>query len=331
MSFDRRVGPGLFALFALLVLSACAPAGDASEAPPPTRSVPAESGRQSGAQSIAAQPQRILLLTAMPIELAPLLQNTRVERVVTINGRRHHVGVLEGVDVVLVAAGISMVNATMGAQAALDHFNVSAVIFAGIAGGANPNIHIGDVTVPARWAQYQEHVFTDASRTGWRRGWRNEDLGNFGVMYPQRVRASSPAGEADAEELKLWFDVDPGLLARVERLVPQIALDRCTEDGACADDEPRVLVGGNGVSGPTFVDDAAYRDWVWDTFAPDGFDMETAAVGHVAHANGVPYLGVRSISDMAGGNPNENRVESFAPIAARNAAAVVRALLADLR
>ena len=90
-------------------------------------------------------------------------------------------------------------------------------------------------------------------------------------------------------------------------------------------------VGGNGVSGPTFVDDAAYRDWVWDTFAPDGFDMETAAVGHVAYANGVPYLGIRSISDMAGANPNENRVESFAPIAARNAAIVVRALLADLR
>jgi adenosylhomocysteine nucleosidase len=58
--------------------------------------------------------------------------------------------------------------------------------------------------------------------------------------------------------------------------------------------------------------------------------METAAVGHVAYANGVPYIGVRSISDMAGANPTENRVESFAPIAARNAATVVRALLREL-
>ncbi len=288
-------------------------------------------GDPAGDLAPPAAVSRVLVLTAMPIELQPLLEAAEIERREIVNGRTHHVGTLEEVDVVLLAAGISMVNATMGAQAALDHFNIQAVVFSGIAGGASPEINIGDVTVPRRWAQYQEHVFTDASRAGWRRGWRSEDLGSFGMMYPQQVRATSAAGEADAEDLKLWFDVDAGMLARVERLVGSVTLERCVSEGECLEYEPIVRVGGNGVSGPTFVDDAAYRDWVWETFAPDGFDMETAAVGHVAHANGVPYIGVRSISDMAGANPAENRVESFAPIAARNAAIVVRALLVDLR
>ena len=113
---------------------------------------------------------RVLVLTAMPIELRPLLDAASIERREVINGRTHHVGTLEGVEVVLLAAGISMVNATMGAQAALDHFDIEAVVFSGIAGGASPEINIGDVTVPARWAQYQEHVFTDASRAGWQIG-----------------------------------------------------------------------------------------------------------------------------------------------------------------
>jgi adenosylhomocysteine nucleosidase len=280
--------------------------------------------------SAPSQPQRVLLLTAMQIELQPLLDAAQIERREVINGRTHYVGTMGGVDVAMGQFGISMVNAAMGAQAAIDRFDVAAVIVVGIAGGASPEIAIGDVTVPARWVQYQEHVFTDASRTGWRRGWRNEDLGGFGMMYPQRVWAATTDDDADNEHLKLWFDVDTTLLERVAALSDSITLERCTSAGDCVDNAPRVHVGGNGASGPTFVDDADYREWVWERFAPDAFDMETAAIGHVAYANGVPYLGVRSISDMAGANPNENRVESFAPVAAANAAAVVRALLADL-
>ncbi|NKB90340.1 MAG: phosphorylase [Acidobacteria bacterium] len=278
-------------------------------------------------QAPAAARARIAILTAMPIELAPFLDAAQIERREVINGRTHHVGTIDGADVVMAAFGISMVNATMGAQLVLDRFDVGAIVVAGIAGGASPEIRIGDVTVPARWVQYQEHVFTDASRTGWRRGWRNEDLGAYGMMYPQRVWATAPNIEADAEHLKLWFDVDGALLAATRALVADIALEQCTPGGECVEHEPVLRVGGNGASGPTFVDDAAYREWIWEVFAPDSFDMETAAIGHVAYANGVPYVGVRAISDMAGANPNENRVESFAPVAANNAAAVVRALI----
>lgn len=67
------------------------------------------------------------------------------------------------------------------------------------------------------------------------------------------------------------------------------------------DVDPVVILGGNGVSGPIFVDNAEYRDWVWDTFQADALDMETAAVAHVTYVNDVPFIAFRSLSDPAAG------------------------------
>jgi adenosylhomocysteine nucleosidase len=84
-----------------------------------------------------------------------------------------------------------------------------------------------------------------------------------------------------------------------------------------------VVVGGNGVSGPTFVDNAAYREWAWSTFMADALDMETAAVAVVAYENRVPYVAFRSLSDLAGGGPGQNEVRTFGQLAAENSALVV--------
>jgi adenosylhomocysteine nucleosidase len=88
-----------------------------------------------------------------------------------------------------------------------------------------------------------------------------------------------------------------------------------------------VVVGGNGVSGPTFVDNADYRQWAWETFEADVLDMESAAVAHVAYVNDVPFLAFRSLSDLAGGGPGENEINIFYQLAADNAAQVLLAFL----
>ena len=316
-------------LFLALTVAA---AGCASPPPPATSPTTVPAGVAGTAATQLDSVPRVLLLTAMPSEIAPLLERAEIERELIVNGRTHYLGRLAQVEVVMVAAGISMVNATLGTQAAIDRFNITGILFSGIAGGTNPEIAVADVTVPAQWAEYQEHVFTDASRRGWRRGWRNPDLGNFGMMHPQRVRVVSPDGEVDAESLRLWFPVDAAMLdvARTAARSP-VGLERCNQDGHCVEGEPRVVIGGNGVSGPTFVDDLRYREFVWSSFAADALDMETAAVGHVAWVNGLPYLGVRSISDLAGATPHENKVTTYGGLAARNAAAFVEAFLREWR
>ena len=74
-------------------------------------------------------------------------------------------GRVEGHDVVLVLSGMSMVNAAMTAQMAIDRYNLRAILFSGVAGGVDPSLNIGDVVVAERWG----NISTPSSRARRRR------------------------------------------------------------------------------------------------------------------------------------------------------------------
>ena len=107
-----------------------------------------------------------------------------------------------------------------------------------------------------------------------------------------------------------------------------IDLKRCTAEQACLPAAPRLVVGGNGVSGQAFVDNAAFRQYVFKTFNAQVLDMESAAVAMVAYANGVPFIAFRSLSDLAGGDQGANEIRTFFQLASDNSAAVVQRFLA---
>lgn len=335
MNRNRSRFQSVASLLLALALAGCASAaGDRSPAQPSPPAGTGDVDSTAGPAGELHEPHgpldvgpRLLVLTAMDSELAPLLTRAEIDQVMRINGREHHLGRLGGVDVVMAATGVSMVNATMATQAVIDRIPLTGILFCGIAGTPSPEMEIGDVTVAARWAQYQEHVFTDASRRGWRRGWRDGGLGNYGMMHPQQVWSLRELDEAPQQALRLWFPVGEELLEAGREVAGSgVELIRCNEDGHCVED-PEIHVGGNGVSGPTFVDDPGYREFVWEAFQARALDMETAAVGHVAYTHEIPYVAVRAISDLAGGNAGENRVTSWLGLAAHNAAAVTERLL----
>jgi adenosylhomocysteine nucleosidase len=274
------------------------------------------------APQIAAAP-RLLILTAIPSEREKLLRAATLTGSYLVNGRTFTSAQLGGHDVIIASSGVSMVNAAMNAQTALDHFNITAVLFSGIAGGVNPALHIGDVVVPAQWGQYQEQVFARQVDGGWDSGWHSQEFGNYGMMFPQPLTVSRPGGNPDEEEELFWFPVDPFMLDTATRVSGSISLRRCIAAVFCLADAPRVVVGGNGVSGPTFVDNSAYRQWVWETFRADALDMESAAVAQVAYVNQVPFLALRSLSDLAGGGGGETELLTFSQLAADNSAALV--------
>ena len=280
--------------------------------------------------SATADVPRLAIMSAFEPELVKLRAATEVTGTRVINGRTHYLGRLAGHDVVLLLSGFSMVNAAMTTQAMLDRFTIRGIVFSGIAGGVNPGLRIGDVTVPAQWGNYQEMVFARETPTGFAPARTTTEFANFGMMFPQGTSVAIPVGAPDSLVRRFWFRVDSASLSTVSQAARSVRLTRCIDGGVCLSHEPQIVIGGNGVSGPTFVDNAAFREWAWKSFHADALDMETAAVAVVAYENRVPYIAFRSLSDLAGGGPGQNESRIFGRLAADNSAALVIAYLKAL-
>ena len=95
---------------------------------------------------------------------------------------------------VLFLSGISVVNAAMTVQLALDHFAIERIVFSGIAGGVDPGLNIGDVVIADRWGQYLEMLFAREVEDG---GWMTMPFfeypyANFGMMFPALGHRAPP-------------------------------------------------------------------------------------------------------------------------------------------
>lgn len=244
-----------------------------------------------------------------------------------VNGSTFLTGTLRGKPVVLLLSGVSMVNAAMTTQQVLDRFDVDAIVFSGIAGGVDPALDIGDVVVPERWAQYLDMVIARETREGEFSPppFLDTPHANFGMIHP-RVIDTTAKGE-DGPQKRFWFEVDAALLDTARAVVEDVTLEPCAAEGECLSEPPQVVVGGSGVSGSAFVDNAAFRQYVHDTFEARVLDMESAAVAHVAYNNAVPFIAFRSLSDLAGGGEAENEIGTFFGLASGNAASVVAAFV----
>jgi adenosylhomocysteine nucleosidase len=273
---------------------------------------------------------RIAVMAAFDRELVEILAKATITETRIVNGRTHHLGTLGGQPVVILLSGYSIINAAMTTQALLDRYEITQIVFSGIAGGVNPNLQVGDVTIPAQWGNYQESVFGRKSDTGFHSERITTPFANYGMMFPQGTSVTVRGAPADSLERRFWFPVDSSALAHARRAASEVRLSQCMRVDVCVAHQPQIVIGGNGVAGPTFVDNAEYREWVWATFQADALDMESSAVAVVAYENKVPYIVFRGISDLAGGGEGRNVVRSYGQLAAANAAAVTIAYLQRL-
>ena len=267
---------------------------------------------------------RVAVIVAFEPEWKTLKGSVEDAKSTTVNGVEFVTGTLSGRPVVLFPSGVSMVNAAMTTQLALDRFDVTAIVVSGIAGGVDPSLHIGDVVVAGRWGQYLEAVFARESDGKFLPPpFIKTPYANYGMIFPTDLEVrSAKAGR----EHRFWFDSDAGMMAAAGK-IGAVELKRCTADQACLRDTPRLVVGGNGVSGQVFVDNAAFRQYAFDTFKAQVLDMESASVATVAYANGVPFIAFRSLSDLAGGDDGPNELKVFFQLASDNSAAVVQRFL----
>ena len=319
------------------------------------------------AAKIAARPEcltectpRIGIVSAFGQEADILVAQTQQPHTWRINGNRFTTGVLRGVPVVIVLSGVSMVNSTMVTQLMIDHFKVQRLVMSGIAGGVNPAHHVGDVTIPDRWAMPLE-VFWNRDSVLPAACGKPADVSCLGLKLATVDGHAVPPFELDAQhkaptglfmrenfvmtaanapggEFRFDYPVDAAMLAVAREIKP--ALERCgprartAPDAApdpklCVKSQPRVIVGGRGVSGSAFLANPQYRAYLFEQLHAETFEMETAALAHVAYANGIPYIAFRSLSDLAGAEEfNPDVVALFASgLAETNEAAVTLSFL----
>ncbi|HET7864616.1 MAG TPA: 5'-methylthioadenosine/S-adenosylhomocysteine nucleosidase [Burkholderiaceae bacterium] len=300
---------------------------------------------------------RIGIVSAFGAEADILVAQTRGQRTWRVNGNRFTTGMLRGNPVVVVLSGVSMINATMVTQLMLDHFRIERLIMSGIAGGIDPARHVGDVLIPERWTMPMEVYWSHDGSTPAPCG-AVGDLACLGLKLATQAdgqprpdfRLPTPDGgalptglfmrenfvmtarSADKQPPGEWrfdYDADPHMLAVARRIQPE--LRRCGPKDAnqCVSTQPQLVVGGRGISGTAFLANPQYRAYVFQTLAAQVVDMETAALAHVAHANQVPFIAMRSLSDLAGAHEFNQDVGALfrSGLAETNEAAVTLAFL----
>ena len=83
------------------------------------------------------------------------------------------------------------------------------------------------------------------------------------------------------------------------------------------------------VSGEAFITDSKVKAGIQERFTPHAVDMESAAIGHCAYLNGVPYVSVRCISDNAD-DEGAMSFDEFEKIAAKRVAEIVLQMVTKL-
>jgi adenosylhomocysteine nucleosidase len=149
------------------------------------------------------------------------------------------------------------------------------------------------------------------------------------------------AANAPRGEFKFDYEVDPAMFEVAGQIKPELA--RCgpkafgvggassvaPDPKFCVSGQPKMVLGGRGVSASTFLANSHYRKYLFETLQAQTFEMETAALAHVAYVNAIPYIAFRSLSDLAGAEDfNQDVVAMFTSgLAEANEAVVTLAFL----
>lgn len=270
----------------------------------------------------ASSERRTAILVANRLEAEAVVAVLAVEATRSMLGRPLWIGRLRELPVVVVETGISMVNAALAAQCALERFSIDALVVVGVAGAVRPGLAVGEVVVPARWGSYQESHLVRHTADGWADTWRLMDFTSFGMMVPRPVFVARAGAAPSDETMRFWFEADPALV--------ELARDSSEPARATGDARVHLRVGGNAVSGAPFIDNLEFRGWLAECFRAEVVDQETAAIAQVAFVNRVPYVALRAVSDQAGGDAGANPIEANAARAAHQAALAAAALCAEI-
>ncbi len=242
------------------------------------------------------------IVSAMHEELSAVLERVQA-RPMEWAGRTFWHGHWHGVPVVAVLSRIGKVAAATTVTTLIHRFEVDQVVMTGVAGGLAESVQVGDAVVADAFMQHD----LDASPLFPRYEVPLYGLSRFGVDARLSGRLMQAAQEALSQAD--W----PAALGELNaRALPRL------HTGLVA-------------SGDRFVSSAeesrTLRQAVPDALA---VEMEGAAMAQVCHDHGVPFAGVRLISDRADDSAHVDFMRFIRKVAAPVSAAIMQGLVQRL-
>lgn len=248
------------------------------------------------------------VIGAMDEEISFIKKSMSVKGTSTVAGRVFYSGKLQGQDIVLVKSEIGKVNAAMTAQILIRDFKVTRVIFTGVAGGLDPALRPGDIVISTKLVEHDFGMLSGNVFTPWQ------------LDVPRKGAAAVKYAE---------FTADPALVDAAWAAAQGAALDEINLKPGGADRRKPVVVKGGIATGDQFIASTKKREWLNRQFGASAVEMEGAAVAQVCVTYNVPFVVIRSLSDLAD-DVSHNTFMLMKDAAAHNSAILVSGMLMEL-
>lgn len=248
-----------------------------------------------------AKPPIIGVICAVPQEFGHFLALAGATPRETVAGMAFHGGAIAGTDCVLVEAGIGKVNTAVATTLLLERFGCGGVVFSGVAGGLDPTLHIGDVVVADRMAQY-----------------------DYGLLVDERITPYQPGvPPLPGVDATHGYDMDRGLRSVLAEALNGVSPPPLTATASGGETRTPSISFGTILAGDAFLNCRTTRARLQVAFNAQAIEMEGAAIAQVAEKFGAPVVNIRCLSDLAGEGDSHMDFQAFVHDAAEIAASVV--------
>ena len=229
------------------------------------------------------------IISALDNEIDILLDEAKIEREDEIGGVIYNVGTLENKNVVITKAGVGKIRSSSAITAMINNYNITKVIFTGIAGGLLDSEKVLDVVIATKLV---EHDYGMLDNTGF--VWTSGD--------PGISKSDGDYYECDTNLVNLAFDKAKGVVG-----------DSHVFKGVIA-------------TGDQFIANEEYVNKLRNDFDAYACEMEGASVAVICIRYAIPFVVIRALSDKADGAAHDS-YENFGDIAALNSSKIVLKML----
>lgn len=210
--------------------------------------------------------KKIGIIFAMEEELFAIKKYLTVSKERQIYELKFLEGTINNVDCVLVESGVGKVNAARTTQILIDNYDIEYIINAGVAGGIDNNLNVGDIVI-----------------------------GKFLVQHDFDITA---------------FDHEKGYIPNTDIYIEADKYLTSLAENTIKHTENTSVKVGTIASGDIFITEKNMSEKIHSRFNALCVEMEGASIAQVCYLCKIPFLILRSISDVPNNN-NKITYEKF--------------------